>query len=487
MTRNLAVTYRPHRLRDVVGQADVIATLTSAVARRTVPAQILLYGASGLGKTTIARALAAAMLCESPVGGDGCGHCTTCLAVADGSHPDVVEIDAASHGGIDQIRQIGASAQLAPLLGEWRITIIDEAHGISGPGIQAFLKVLEEPPSHNVFVLATTEPERLGATIRGRCLALHVTTPSGDDLARNLVRVAGAEGVTLSPTAAREMVGQSDGELGVRGTVGVLERVLQRHPDVDTISEENVGGLLGDERALLTGLTGAIEGHDRRGALLALRAVRDTYDDGTLRAYLVSWGQRRLDAQVDTGGDLRAVLDALERCLVTPKGAGWLDILVATLAEPGLTNLSVELSDLIAEAREVGDALSSMIAAAGTFGDSLTAEELAADEPGVSVMDEHGTVGAAAVHGDAAVTTQRSEAGAGGSPGDGGAVVDAALILNAVAARDARVALRVRRAGLVVDGGTRTVRITGPLDDSDLAVVADVVAGLGASLAGRFG
>ena len=155
---------------------------------------------SGLGKTTLARCVAAALLCLDPKDGDACRVCESCLDISDPSrtHPDVIEFDAASNGQKDQIRELAARAQVAPVRSQHRVYIIDEAHGLSRDGGQAFLKLLEEPPPHVIFMLATTDPEKMLRTNRSRCVEFSLSRPTDRELAEHLVRVAEGVSLTLS-------------------------------------------------------------------------------------------------------------------------------------------------------------------------------------------------------------------------------------------------------------------------------------------------
>jgi DNA polymerase III subunit gamma/tau len=239
---SFAAAFRPRFFADVVGQRHVVLPLRRAVELGTVPKQLLFIGSSGLGKTTLARVTAAALLCDANVAGEPCGVCESCvdLFTPGGAHPDVDEFDAASNGLKDDIRELAQRAQLAPLRGSHRVFIIDEAHGLSNAGGQAFLKLLEEPPPHVVFMLATTDPQKMLATNRSRCIEFELLAPSVDDMARNLVRVAAAAGFSLDAAVASEVVDASDPALGVRGTVMLLEKLLVASPqmlDLDAAAE----------------------------------------------------------------------------------------------------------------------------------------------------------------------------------------------------------------------------------------------------------
>lgn len=238
---SLATRHRPRRFADVVGQRHVKVPLQRAIASRSLPQQLLFSGGSGLGKTTLARICAAALLCESKEpsrsAGDCCGICPGCLDVAMGTHPDVIEVDAASNGRVDEIRELASRAYLAPMRGSHRIYIIDEAHGLSAAGGQAFLKLLEEPPAHVIFMLATTDPEKMLHTNRSRCTEFELAPPSRQEFVDNILRVAAVEGVSISELTASEVVSASASELGLRGTLMSLEKILpslREDPNADT-------------------------------------------------------------------------------------------------------------------------------------------------------------------------------------------------------------------------------------------------------------
>ncbi|MFM7088566.1 MAG: AAA family ATPase [Candidatus Paceibacterota bacterium] len=228
---NLALKYRPKSFKTVVGQQHIITILRQGVQDRTIPQQILFTGGSGLGKTTLARILSSALLCERAVTtrdrGDACGECSSCVDILTygRSHPDVIEIDAASNGGKEEIREIASRAQLVPSRGALKIYIIDEAHGLSGPGGQAFLKLLEEPPAHVVFMLCTTDPEKMLKTNRGRCLELEMVRPTEKELSANLERVCLAEGWQVTDQVLNDIIRATDKDIGIRGTLMTLGKV----------------------------------------------------------------------------------------------------------------------------------------------------------------------------------------------------------------------------------------------------------------------
>lgn len=331
--------YRPRRFDQIVGQRHATVVLSRAVALERVPAQLLFSGGSGLGKTTLARVLAAALLCESdvrdardPFATDACGHCRSCRDLFDPGrhHPDVVELDAASHGGKDEIHRIAERAQLVPMRGRHRIYIVDEAHGLSHAGGQAFLKLLEEPPPHVVFVLATTDPDKMLPTNRGRCTEFELLAPTEDDLVANLLRVAAGENWVLDPELARDVVRASDPRLGVRGTLTNLSKLAPllewgTPPDDDELIE--LLGVLPRRRAV-PALAAATAGR-RAEALAHVDALRARLPDAVVRRALVDAAHAEFRRDPS---DLRA-LARLERLAAAPPGAVWTDLVVATLAD----------------------------------------------------------------------------------------------------------------------------------------------------------
>ena len=367
-TASLATRHRPRDFSTVVGQVHVVEVLRRAVMANTVPQQILFSGGSGLGKTTIARIVAAAMLCETALAdrtrGDACGTCPSCCDVTTSSHPDLIEFDAASHGGKDEIREIAARCQVMPLRGSVKIYVIDEAHGLSNPGGQAFLKLLEEPPAHVRFMLCTTDPDRMLKTNRGRCVEFELLPPSRHELLTNLSRICKLE-TWNAPTAVLESVlDAADPELGVRGTITTLAKLGTVLADGAAVSPEMIASLLGTPSpVVLRRLVEGIASRDRVKALEALEQARRSAPDAVLREALLTWARREVAAALAAKGNgLEAALWQLEVLLESRPGAAWLDVTIAKLAAPSLDGPR-GVDRLTAEAAELLTALEGKLAA----------------------------------------------------------------------------------------------------------------------------
>lgn len=370
---NLALRYRPRTFSELTGQRHVAAVLGRALAEGSVPQQLLFSGGSGLGKTTVARICAAAILCETALDeratGDACGRCASCLDITSPgrSHPDVIEFDAASHGGKDEVRDIATRAVLAPLRGGRKVYIIDEAHGLSGPGGQAFLKLLEEPPAHVVFMLATTDPQKMAKANRGRCTEFELLRPTDEELVANLDRVAAGEGWILSRRAAAAVVAATSPDLGVRGTVMTLEKLagpLGRGEDPD---EAALAELLGVAAApAVAALVEAIAAGERLGALEAVEALRSSSSDAAVRSALLGWARAGYVASLRGQGEVAAEL-ALERYRAVagaPDGPVGTELLVARLACPALVADQAALAAQLAQAERVVAQLAALLAEA---------------------------------------------------------------------------------------------------------------------------
>lgn len=330
----LATKHRPRRLADLVGQRHVTAVLQKALHSERLPHQLLFSGGSGLGKTTVARVVAAALLCEAPVADDACGKCDSCLDIfeANRSHPDVVEFDAASNGQKEQIRELAGRALTAPVRGKYRVYIIDEAHGLSQGGGQAFLKLLEEPPAHVIFMLATTDPDKMLRTNRGRCVEFELARPSDSELAEHLVSIARSENWALDTEAAKAVIQATDPALGVRGLLMTLEKLsdLLSWGTAPTIDE--VAALLGlAPAAMIDAVWTAVCASDKQRALAELDAIRKRTSDASLRRALIERARDALTVALASGsGELS--LWRFEQLLTMPQGPLWTDLSVAKIS-----------------------------------------------------------------------------------------------------------------------------------------------------------
>ena len=237
--------YRPKVFADVYGQEHVTSTLKNEIKENRIAHAYLFTGSRGTGKTTCAKILAKAVNCENSVDGEPCNECEVCKGLDSGTIYDVVEIDAASNNGVDNIRDLREEANYTPSRGKYRVYIIDEVHMLSTGAFNALLKTLEEPPAHVIFILATTEVHKLPATILSRCQRFDFKRIQPETMSVRLKQVAQLEGMELDDDAAILIARIADGAL--RDGLSILDQCAGRSKKIDSALVSEVAGLAGRE------------------------------------------------------------------------------------------------------------------------------------------------------------------------------------------------------------------------------------------------
>lgn len=269
MKQALYRKYRPADFSQVAGQQQVTATLKNEVAGGNISHAYLFTGVRGTGKTSCARILAKAVNCLSPRDGNPCNECDICKAVDSGTLTDVIEIDAASNTGVDNIRALREEISYLPQRAKYKIYIIDEVHMLSAGAFNALLKTLEEPPAHAIFILATTEVHKLPATILSRCQRFSFRRIDVETIAAYLAHIAEAEGFSVTDDALRMIASAADG--GMRDAISLLDVCRAASENVDAAVVARSVGLSGSERVLE--LCGLVADGDISGCLSALAAL----------------------------------------------------------------------------------------------------------------------------------------------------------------------------------------------------------------------
>lgn len=272
MYRALYRKYRPSTFIDVVGQEHITTTLQNAVSSGKTSHAYLFTGSRGTGKTSCAKILAKAVNCLNPQNGNPCNECEICKGIDDGSVLDIVEIDAASNNGVDNIRDLREEANFTPANAKYRVYIIDEVHMLSIGAFNSLLKTLEEPPEHVKFILATTEVHKLPSTILSRCQRFDFKRIPPEDIAERLKKVAGKEGMNLSDDGAMLIARIADGAM--RDALSLLDRCTSHEGVIDSAVVAQNCGLAG--REYIFTLADCILSKD---ASKALSIINDLYND----------------------------------------------------------------------------------------------------------------------------------------------------------------------------------------------------------------
>lgn len=275
----LARKWRPKGFDDLVGQAPITRILKNAILQGKIAHAYLFSGPRGVGKTSSARILAKALNCKEGPTPLPCGVCDSCTAITDGSSVDVIEIDGASNNSVDDIRDLRERVKYAPSGGRYKVYIIDEVHMLSGSAFNALLKTLEEPPSHVLFVLATTEMKKIPATVLSRCQHMPFRRISSGVIKERLKEISDAEGLHISAIALGLVARAADGSM--RDSLTILDQVSAFSTE---ITEESVKGLLGiADFGLLSKVSKALICGDRVGIL---ETIEDLVEQGTdIRAF----------------------------------------------------------------------------------------------------------------------------------------------------------------------------------------------------------
>ena len=341
--------YRPRCFGDVAGQEHITETLRRQIVNDRLSHAYLFVGTRGTGKTTCAKILSRAVNCMSPVEGEPCNKCLFCVGIEEGSILDVLELDAASNNSVDNVRELRDEAIYSPATVKKRVYIVDEVHMLSISAFNALLKILEEPPEHILFILATTELHKVPATIQSRCQKYSFKRLSPDVLATRLCVISEREGLTLTPEAAEKLAALADGSM--RDGISLLDQCAS-DDTIDFKRVQDTLGLAGQQELLHL-----IEKVADRDVISALGVLDGLYNDGRdmasllnemvslTRDLLVFKLSPKSGLLVNTGFD-KAALSGLSDKLTPERLFFFLDVLkkiITGMSRSGSTKLAVEL------------------------------------------------------------------------------------------------------------------------------------------------
>ena len=317
MYRALYRKWRPQRFEDVVGQRAIVTALKNQITANRVGHAYLFTGVRGTGKTTCAQIFAKAVNCLHPVNGDPCGECEICKGIDNGSILDVVEMDAASNNGVDDIRDLRDETAYTPSACKYKVYIIDEVHMLSTAAFNALLKTLEEPPAHVIFILATTEIQKVPATILSRCQRYDFTRIGPEDIARRVEYIAGEEKLELSPDGAELIARLADGAL--RDALSILDTCAGVTAKIDADVVRRMAGVT--DRSYLFRISDALEAQDGATALAQLAQLRQqSVDVKRLTEELIAHYRALMLAALPGGQSLLSGVSPEEEALYLEKG-----------------------------------------------------------------------------------------------------------------------------------------------------------------------
>ena len=317
MYRALYRKWRPQRFEDVVAQRGIVTALRNQVASGRVGHAYLFTGVRGTGKTTCAKIFAKAVNCLHPKDGDPCGECEICKGIDNGSILDVVEMDAASNNGVDDIRDLRDETAYTPSACHYKVYIIDEVHMLSTAAFNALLKTLEEPPAHVIFILATTEIQKVPATILSRCQRYDFTRIGPEDIAQRVEYIAGQEGLELTTDGAELISRLADGAM--RDALSILDTCAGVTAKIDADVVRRMAGVT--DRSYLFRISDALEAQDGAAALAQLAALRQqSVDVKRLTEELIAHYRALLLAALPGGQSLLSGVSPDEEAQYLEKG-----------------------------------------------------------------------------------------------------------------------------------------------------------------------
>jgi DNA polymerase-3 subunit gamma/tau len=316
----LARRWRPQRFADLVGQPHVAKTLLNGLRLERVAHAYLFSGPRGVGKTTTARLVARALNCLKPIQGEPCGNCANCQSISEGRFIDVIEIDAASNTGVEDVRKIREGTRFTPIEGKYKVYIIDEVHMLSTGAFNALLKTLEEPPDHAFFCLATTESQKLPATIISRCQKFDFRRVSATEIKNHLIKICKGDKIDYDERGLDTIARRADGS--VRDSLSLLDQVLA-FSGGNSLRKEDVAEVIGEIRLDLFGRAVSLVTSQNHAD--AFKIDEDIARDGLdaqdfvngLEEYLIlliqgkSLGPDKVDIPDEVRNDFSAILDNL--------------------------------------------------------------------------------------------------------------------------------------------------------------------------------